>query len=476
MASSAFGRLAKSLSTPQHDYRINTELFGQLDVDKIAKELELEKKGTQKGEKNQPASSSQVPDEVETSIQDKIESAKKTAHHLAENELFTYNERISNLDFEGHFAELRQAGPKAIIDIQTALQISLNDMFTRRHKLLDIENEFKKFRERNILRDRTAKVTTSSERVLRYLIIAIIVILETYFNGTNLAKTNDQGLLGGVFEAAAFAALNVGFSIIITIFGIKQIIKKGFLWKIWGILSLLAWTAVVFIINIFLAHYRETETRLSEGAGKQIMEEILSNPFSLSEVGSWVLFSIGVLFALITLVDVIKFSDIFPGYTAVQLKVDNEQADYKEEFERAVESLEEIKDQYHDDLDKIGQDLSLRRRELDTIMSNRARLMSLYYAHHDQLQRSSNALLSFYYEANRAVRKTNVPKRFDKESLLTKMSLSSGSTFTGRDAKKIKTRIDEAKDFLDEQLEKVHSEFSAGIEKFNNLDKLMPDK
>ena len=92
---------------------------------------------------DQPASSSQVPDEVETSIQDKIESAKKTAHHLAENELFTYNERISNLDFEGHFAELRQAGPKAIIDIQTALQISLNDMFTRRRKLLDIENEFK---------------------------------------------------------------------------------------------------------------------------------------------------------------------------------------------------------------------------------------------------------------------------------------------------------------------------------------------
>ena len=76
--------------------------------------MNLEKVGAQKGEKNQPSAESQIPDEIETQIQERIEAAKSTANESAENQIHSYNERISNLDFEGHFSELRQAGPIAI--------------------------------------------------------------------------------------------------------------------------------------------------------------------------------------------------------------------------------------------------------------------------------------------------------------------------------------------------------------------------
>ena len=46
---SALSKLKKIFVTPQHDYKISTELFGQFDANKVAKELDLEKKGAAKG-------------------------------------------------------------------------------------------------------------------------------------------------------------------------------------------------------------------------------------------------------------------------------------------------------------------------------------------------------------------------------------------------------------------------------------------
>ena len=71
-----------------------------------------------------------MSDEIEVQIQERIESFKTHAHEIAENQIQTYSERISNLDFEGHF-ELRQAGPMTVSDIQSQVHLGLNDMNTR---------------------------------------------------------------------------------------------------------------------------------------------------------------------------------------------------------------------------------------------------------------------------------------------------------------------------------------------------------
>ena len=472
MANNSLKKLVEVFKTVQHPYKPSTEFFGQLDVDRLAKELKLEENGTKKGKKNEPTTTSQVPDKIETKIRESVESSKKEAHHLAENELHAYNERISNLDFEGHFSQLRLTGPKVVSEIQANVTLSLNEMFRRRRKLLAVQSEFEKFQSKNGLTDRTAKVPGSAEKFLRYLILIILFVSETYFNGTYLAKSSSTGLIGGVFEAATFALLNMGFSIIIALYGIKQIFRPEGHWKLIGSISILLWLIAVLIFNLSLAHYREIAGSVLDGAGQQVLTRILESPFGLVELESWMLFSIGALFALITLVDVFKFSDLFPGYTAVQQKLDTELEDYNFEFQSSVEELEEIKNQYYEDLNRIGEDLSVRQVELDKITSNKNRLSTLYEAHHQQLQSSSDALFSFYYESNQLARKTKPPIRFDKQNLVTKMALSKGEGMQPREAQNIKKRISEAKKFLEEQMKIILSEFADGIEKFNNLDNL----
>ncbi|MDB2452804.1 hypothetical protein N9X02_03835 [Planktomarina temperata] len=470
MANSALSKLIETFKTPQHDYKLNTEVFGQFDAEKVAKELNLEKIGTEKGTKNQPSHDSQIPDEIESQIQERIEAAKSTANEAAENQILTYNERISNLDFEGHFSELRQAGPLAISDIQSQIQRGLNEMNTRRRKLLDVEKEFSYFRSYNGLEYRTAKLTTPTGTFLRFLIILIMIVLETYFNGTYLAKGSTQGLIGGIFEAASFALLNIGFSIILTLYMIKQIVRNGLIWKLIGVVGILAWLAVVLVINLGLAHYREVAATFAEGAGSDILVRIVENPFGLVELESWMLFAIGVLFATVTLVDIITFSDIYPGYTKRQMRWDEEHEEYKDEFDSLIQELDDIKEDYNDNLKTIGNALSSRQRELDNIMSGRNRLASLYAAHHEQLQRAANSLFSYYFEANRASRTTPVPERFNRRFIVSKMELSSSKSFQPREAQKVKDRISEAKKILDDQVQLVLAEYAKGIRQYRNLD------
>ena len=470
MANSALSKLIETFKTPQHDYKLNTEVFGQFDAEKVAKELNLEKIGAEKGTKNQPSQDSQIPDEIESQIQERIEAAKSTANEAAENQILIYNERISNLDFEGHFSELRQAGPLAISDIQSQIQRGLNEMNTRRRKLLDVEKEFSYFRSYNGLEYRTAKLTTPTGTFLRFLIILIMIVLETYFNGTYLAKGSTQGLIGGIFEAASFALLNIGFSIILTLYMIKQIVRNGLIWKLIGVVGILAWLAVVLVINLGLAHYREVAATFAEGAGSDILVRIVENPFGLVELESWMLFAIGVLFATVTLVDIITFSDIYPGYTKRQMRWDEEHEEYKDEFDSLIQELDDIKEDYNDNLKTIGNALSSRQRELDNIMSGRNRLASLYAAHHEQLQRAANSLFSYYFEANRASRTTPVPERFNRRFIVSKMELSSSKSFQPREAQKVKDRISEAKKILDDQVQLVLAEYAKGIRQYRNLD------
>ena len=475
MSNSALTKLIEVFKTPQHDLKLNTEIFGQFDADKVAKELNLEKIGAEKGEKNQPSSETQIPDEIETQIQERIEAAKATANESAENQIHSYNERISNLDFEGHFSELRQSGPIAISDIDAQIQRGLNEMNTRRRKLLDVEKEFEHFRKTNGLEFRTAKVTSSAEAFLRILIILIMIVVETYFNGTYLAKGSSQGLIGGIFEAATFALLNIGFSIILTNYVIRQIVRPNILWKILGVLGVSVWLALVSVINLFLAHYREVASVISDdlfGTSQDVLGKIIANPLGLQELESWMLFAIGLLFAFITLVDILTFSDIFPGYTKRQQKWDDEQEEYKAEFEEATAALDEIKDDYRDQLKQIGDALSSRQKELDTIQSGRNRLASLYSAHHEHLQRAANSLFSYYYEANKAKRTTPVPQRFNNRYIVAKMELTTNKSFQPREAEKIKERITEAKKILDAQIQDVLDKHADGIMQYRNLDKL----
>src|SRR4051812_6723775 len=100
---SAIERLLGLLSQPQHPYQPSTEIFLDLNVDRVADELRLVARGRERGTQNQPPSDVQTLDDVEHTTVEGIEAHKQRAHSLYLEHLHTYDQRLTALNFEGRF-------------------------------------------------------------------------------------------------------------------------------------------------------------------------------------------------------------------------------------------------------------------------------------------------------------------------------------------------------------------------------------
>ena len=61
----ALNRLWESARKSSHDFHVSTQIFPDLDVDRVAIDLGLEKKGAERGSSNEPASNAAGFDDVE---------------------------------------------------------------------------------------------------------------------------------------------------------------------------------------------------------------------------------------------------------------------------------------------------------------------------------------------------------------------------------------------------------------------------
>ena len=95
---------------------------------------------------------------------------------------------------------------------------------------------------------------------------------------------------------------------------------------------LILFFGVAFSINLCLAHIREVGAESFEELAFGVMERIASAPFTFQDIESWILFSVGILFACIAALDILYYSDFYPGYTATQKKLDVAREQYNDEY------------------------------------------------------------------------------------------------------------------------------------------------
>ena len=135
------------VNQPRHDYGPGTNIFLELNVDRIAAELQLAQKGGERGAQERPAQDAQTPDDVEHRIVERIETHKQDAHSLYLEHLHTYDQRMAALDFEERFAVIRQAAPGGSRRFP-ALRRRLGAMklFALRRRVVGSEKEREHFR------------------------------------------------------------------------------------------------------------------------------------------------------------------------------------------------------------------------------------------------------------------------------------------------------------------------------------------
>ena len=473
-AKSALSRLANGLKREQHDYRVSLDVFPVLNTDKLAADMKLAKTGAERGAREDPASDTLALDDMENAIVERVEAEKISAHGTLLDEIRTYKERLTGLDFEGRFGAIRQAAPAAVTEFRAEAAQGRDELHGLRRHLNDLELERDEFRRRHNL-TRTARWASGGNLTVKVGVLLILFVFEVFLNGFFLAKGSELGYLGGASEAFTFALLNIGVAFLIAVVGVREINHRNPFRKLFGVVSLLVYVALLIIVNLSLAHYREVSAAMIGDAGREVLLRLRTAPLALVDFKSWLLFGLGVLCSLIAFADSFLIFDPYPGYASLEKRRAGAHDAYIRRKSELIERLLEIRDEAIEILEEANRDLSIRRSEHDSILESRARLVRLFAAHQAHLDRAANVLLSIYREANRGLRKTRPPQRFSASYVLEKFPVEQELLETSaRDD--LRRSIAESQGVLTAQVEAIHAEFELAFASYREIDNIVEEK
>jgi hypothetical protein len=471
---SALSRLVSGLRREQHDYRASLEVFPVLNIDKLAADMGLTKAGAERGSHGEPASDSAALDDVENRIIERVEAEKNAAHATLLDEIRIYQERLTGLDFEGRFGTIRQAAPAAVSEFRAEAAQGRDELHSLRRHLRDLELERDEFRRRHKLK-RAARWASGGNLTIKVGILLALFVFEVILNGFFLAKGSDLGYLGGAAEALTFALFNIGVAFLLAAVGVRELNHRNWFRKLFGLVALLCYLALLVAINLALAHYREVSAALISDAGREVLRRLETMPLGLVDLKSWLLFGLGVLCSLVAFGDSFLIFDPYPGYAPLEKRRAEAHDAYIRRKNDLIAKLLDIRDDAIEILEEANRDLSVRRAEHDAILESRARLVRLFGAHQSHLDRAVNALLSVYREANKNLRKTPPPRRFNLSYTLEKFPVEQELLETSaRDD--LRRSIAESQNVLVAQVHAIHAEFERAFASYREIDDLVEEK
>lgn len=468
----ALNRLAATIRGRSHDFKSSTEIFPTLEVDTISRTLELERHGTERGNLNQPPPSQKALDEIEQSVVERVETEKKTAHQIVEDQFQSFTDRLINLDFEGQFGLIRQANASSVSDFAVAAMKGANDLHVLREQLKTAHEERSDFKQDNNLK-RAARVSSGSYTTFKYLFLVFLLLAETGLNGTFLAEGNEQGLVGGFSKAFMFSVLNVGVALFAAFFSLRLFAFRSLFWKLVGLVSFGAYVVLAFGLNLALSHYREVSQTMFNEASTAVITRMTEAPFQFQDINSWLMFGFGILCSLAALIDGYFLTDPHIGFAGVENRVRHAFENYNSSKEDLLGQLTEIRDEHNSKVEEIIKDLSDRRTEHSAIISHRQRILNLFAEHQNQLERTANTLLTIYRSANIKSRKDPQPKSFSTPYKMSRIKIAVNPTGEWND-QDLANSIRESQTVLTNQIQEVDKEFLGAVRRYRELDDLFP--
>jgi hypothetical protein len=474
---SAIARIRALLNQPTHSYRPATTIFLDLNVDRVAEELQLVARGTERGSQNRPTADAQTFDDVEHQVVERIEAHKQDGHAIYLDQLHTYDERITALSFEERFATIQQAAPEAVGDFRAEATMGRDELFVLRRRLNETEIERERFRARHRI-ERPARLASPGKVVLKIGVLAILFIIEVVINGSFLAKANVGGLLGGAAQAVTFAALNIIASFFWGMVLIRLVNRRNYFLKLIGLLSFLAYLVFAVALNLTLSHLREIppSVSVSGDVGQEVLHRLLTAPYALTDVNSWVFFSIGLIFSLIAMADGLLFFDPYIGYAGLERRWIDATRQFANARSELIERLRDIREDATETMNEAARDLSVRRSEFDSLLQGRGRLAQRFSQHQNQIEQACRALLEIYREANRRARSIPAPDYFAKAYTMERIVYTGGAEPDSTARETLRQMIADTQELLSQQIKAIHDAFDSAVLTYREIDELLPEK
>jgi hypothetical protein len=253
---------------------------------------------------------------IEIQGKNKIIEHERQSRHDFYEQVSRYKKIIKSSEITSAINDVKIMEISEIANAEMTLNEIKSDLrieeTNKRKQVVELTN----FRERNNI---TYEANYPENRNKLAGTILIFGVVEAILNAFFLSKASEFGLAGGFAMAVGIAALNVLFAFFMS----RSIVnahhtnsKKSIL----AFISLTVCVSVVFVMALFIGHYRAALDLNVENASFQAVTNILDAPFGITTWDSWMLVAITIaIFSFVTW----KFyhnDDPYPQYGDIDRK------------------------------------------------------------------------------------------------------------------------------------------------------------
>lgn len=388
----------------------SVQAFPPVDAAQIAHELRLDERAGESGRANQPPADAAKLDLAEVEIAAEIERRARKAYeeYLSRRDLYegrvrraviTANQRVN----------IEAAAQNALTDFEVNIVDDLNHLHVLRQQVAGREEEFRAFRQLHGL-TRLPKVPPAGRQTLAFMIVALLVLLESIVNGTFFAEGSEAGLIGGIAEALVLSVLNVGIAALYAWFALPFLFHRSLLIRAVGALACAAFLLWLIGLNVFIGHFRDLYIELGGIVPMpQVLERMSRTPLGFAEAKSFFLVLLGIGLGLLSLADVSAIRDLYPGFAAIGR--DRQQAieRYAGDKSSCLAAMSALRDKAVEDMTEAIELLRSSEYDMQLAIEGRSRLHRDYGAFLEHLASCLDQLILRYREANRKARTAAPP-------------------------------------------------------------------
>ena len=305
-------------------------------------------------------------------------------------------------------------------------------------------------------------------------VLSILFIVEAALNGGFLGEAHQFGLLGGYTEAISVAFLNVFTAFLIGWFLLPCLLHRSWIAKLVAAVILIPYFIFISVLNLGFAHYRDILVNtLSADAAQLVLQNLITDPLGITDVKSWMLFILAMVFWVIALFDGFRMDDPYPGYGPLGRRHEDAVNEYSSIKAELYDELASYRDENADAMERAKRELGNSRSESLAINTSRRKLHGGYVRHLKHLEQAGNELLTIYRHANSAARRSadkgNPPRRFEEPWSL---SASMPEEVPEINLKDLDSQVQQTVSRLDELIRDVHRSYDDALAQFDRIDQL----
>ncbi len=408
--------------------------FNPINLERIKKDLRLQEGAKRLGEANLPGSEEKRLTGLESNIVRVVEKARSDYLSWGNERLAFLNKRIQSYDVKGLIHRNQDADQQFERQANGTITPRFRELQRLSVSCLSLNAELENFRQKNNL-DREAHYPEATMAFLYWAFLLLMIVAEGVVNASFFSKGIDTGLIGGFFYAAAFSFGNIASGYLWGRYAIPYANHASPAKRNLGRAAILGAIVTAVAIALLISHFRDALSHDAANAAMLALQNLKSNPLGLSEVQSWLLFGLSLLFAFLAVGDGYKMDDPCPGYGKLTRRLEVAQRNYDIEEEDVEKELKSLKEEALDEAQSALENARVILDKLHGAIEDKTLAGGKMHTAFADAENCLDALLKEFRDTNMFYRSNpeTVPNYFSDSPRLRRLPLPSFEVEADRD-------------------------------------------